>query len=57
MGIIEKLFGDRSEKEIKRINHLVDAVMDLEEDMAKLSDEELKAKTPYFKKRLAEGDT
>lgn len=57
MSLVERLFGNHSEKEIKRINHLVDAVMDLEEDMAQLSDEELKAKTPYFKQRLAEGAT
>ena len=48
MSLVEKIFGNHSEKEIKRISHLVDAVMDLEDDMAALSDEELKAKTPYF---------
>ena len=57
MSLVEKIFGNHSEKEIKRISHLVDAVMDLEDDMAALSDEELKAKTPYFKQRLSEGET
>ena len=57
MSLVEKIFGNHSEKEIKRISHLVDAVMDLEDEMAALSDEELKAKTPYFKQRLSEGET
>ncbi len=56
MGFLEKLLGNQSEKEIKRINHLVDAVMDLDEEMAALSDDELKGKTAEFKERLADGE-
>ncbi len=56
MGFLEKLLGNQSEKEIKRISHLVDAVMDLDEEMAALSDEELKGKTAEFKERLADGE-
>ena len=49
MGLMEKIFGNHSEKEIKRIAPLADAIMDLEDEMAKLSDDELKAKTTSFK--------
>ena len=51
MGIIKKIFGSYSEKEIKRIMPLVDKIEALEEDYKKLSDDELKAKTEEFKKR------
>ncbi|MBO4998727.1 MAG: preprotein translocase subunit SecA [Lachnospira sp.] len=57
MSLMEKIFGNHSEKEIKRIAPLADAVMDLEDEMAKLSDDELKAKTTTFKERLAAGET
>ena len=57
MGIIEKLFGSYSEKEIKRIMPLVDKIESLEEEMKKLSDEELKNKTEEFKERLQKGET
>lgn len=57
MSLMEKIFGNHSEKEIKRIAPLADAVMDLEDEMAKLSDDELKAKTTAFKERLAAGET
>ena len=49
MGILDKILGNQSEKEIKRISHLVDAVMDLDEEMQALSDDELRAKTDEFK--------
>ncbi|MGN0243061.1 MAG: preprotein translocase subunit SecA [Lachnospiraceae bacterium] len=57
MKLIEKIFGTHSEKEIRRISDQADAVMALEEDMAKLSDEELRNKTSEFKERLANGET
>ena len=57
MGIIEKVFGTHSEKELKKIYPIVDAIEALDEDMQKLSDDELKAKTEIFKKRLADGET
>ncbi|MCR4716988.1 MAG: preprotein translocase subunit SecA [Lachnospiraceae bacterium] len=56
MGFLDKLLGNQSEREIKRITPLVDAVMDLDEDMQQLSDDELKAKTEQFKARLADGE-
>ena len=57
MGVIEKIFGSYSEKEIKRITPLVDKIESLEEDMKKLSDEELRNKTEEFKERLSKGET
>ena len=57
MGIFEKVFGTHSEKEIKRIQPLVDKVLALDESMQALSDDELRAKTDEFKKRLSDGET
>ena len=57
MGIFEKVFGTHSEKEIKRIQPLVDKVLALDESMQALSDEEVRAKTDEFKKRLSDGET
>ncbi len=52
MGILKKLFGNYSAKEIKHIIPLQEKVLELEEDYKKLSDDELKAKTAEFKERL-----
>ena len=57
MGFLKKLFGDYSTKEIKRIRPLCDKVLSLESEFAKLTDEQLQAKTPEFKQRLANGET
>ena len=57
MGFLKKIFGDYSSREIKRITPIKDKVLALEEEYSKLTDEELKAKTPYFKERLANGET
>ncbi len=57
MKIIDKVFGTHSERELKRIAPLVNQIEALRPQMMELSDEELKAKTPEFKKRLAEGAT
>ena len=57
MGIVNALFGSKSEREIKRIIKYVDAIEALDEPMQKLSDEELRAKTQEFKDRLAAGET
>ena len=51
------LFGDYSQKELKRIRPLQEKVLSLEESCAALSDAELKAKTSEFKDRLADGET
>ena len=57
MGLFKKLFGDYSSKEIKRIGGLKDKVLSLEAEYGALSDEQLQAKTPEFKERLAKGET
>ncbi|MBQ9609269.1 MAG: preprotein translocase subunit SecA [Lachnospiraceae bacterium] len=57
MTLIEKVFGTHSEKELKKIYPIVDKIEALDEEMQKLSDDELRAKTDYFKKRLEDGET
>lgn len=57
MGIMEKIFGDLNAKEVKKIEKIVDKIEALDEEMQALTDEELKAKTPEFKERLANGET
>ena len=54
MGILKKLFGDYSTKEIKRIKPTVNKILSLEEEYGALSDEQLRAKTDEFKKRIPE---
>ena len=57
MGLFDKIFGTRSEREIKKIRPLVDKILALENEYAALSEEALKAKTPEFKSRLEQGET
>lgn len=57
MGLMEKIFGDLNEKEVKKIGKIVDQVEALDEQMQQLSDEELQAKTPEFRERLQNGET
>lgn len=57
MGLLKKIFGDYSDKEIKRINPIVDKIEALDGTMQKLSDEELRNKTVEFKERLQRGET
>ncbi len=57
MSFLKKLFGDYSAKEIKRVKPLVQKVLSYEDDFTKLTDTELKAKTPEFKQRLEKGET
>ena len=57
MGILSKVFGTHSERELKRIMPLVDKVEALRPTMQALSDEELRGKTEEYKKRLANGET
>ena len=56
-GFIEKLFGNYSEKELKRIEPIVKKIESYDEAMTKLSDEELKEKTNIFKERYANGES
>ena len=57
MGMFEKVFGTHSERELKRIEPIVDKIEALRDSMMALSDNELKEKTKEFKARLAEGET
>jgi len=57
MGLLTKLFGTRSEREIKKIQPTVDKILALEEEYKALSEEELKGKTALFKERLHDGET
>ena len=57
MNVIQKVFGTHSERELKRIEPLVQKIEQLRPSMQQLTDEELKAKTDEFKKRLSEGET
>ncbi|MCI5479715.1 MAG: preprotein translocase subunit SecA [Lachnospiraceae bacterium] len=57
MKLADKLFGTHSARELKRIYPLVDQIEALRPQMMALSDEELRAKTKEYKKRLAEGET
>lgn len=51
------LFGDYSAKEIKRIMPIVEKIESLDDEMSKLSDDELKGKTDEFKKRYSDGES
>ena len=56
-GLLTKLFGNYSKRELKRIQPLVDQVLGLEDKYKQLSDEELKAQTGLLKGRLEKGET
>ena len=57
MGLFAKIFGTHSQKEIKKIQPLVDKILALEPEYSALSEEELRGKTAQFKDRLAQGET
>ena len=57
MGLLEKVFGNYSTKEVKRIKPIVQQVLDLEDKYKAMSDTDLKAQTPALKERLAGGET
>ena len=57
MGLFTKLFGTRSQREIKHIQPTVDRILGLEEEYKNLSEEALRAKTQEFKDRLDAGET
>ena len=57
MSLLEKIFGNYSEKEIKKIIPIVDKIESYEDQIKALSDEELRAKTDEFRKRHADGET
>ena len=57
MGLISKIFGTHSEKEIKKIKPIVDKILSMEEEYKALSEENLKAKTREFQDRQQKGET
>ena len=57
MGLIEKIFGNYSQKELKRIDPLVKKVLALEDTYRNMSEEELRSQTAVLKERLANGET
>lgn len=57
MGLLSKVVGTHSEREVKRVLPIVDKIEKLEPDYEKLSDEQLKDKTREFKNRLSEGES
>jgi len=57
MGLLEKLFGDASDRELKKAERAADAVIALEAEYGALSDDALRAKTDAFRERLANGET
>ena len=57
MSILDKLFGNYTERELKKIYPIADKVAALEAEYAAKTDEELRAKTDEFRQRLAEGET
>ncbi len=57
MGILDKIFGSYSDREIKRISPIADKIESLDSKMQSLTDEELRNKTLEFKERLSKGET
>lgn len=57
MGLLEKIFGNYSKKELARIEPIKKEVLDLEDKYKKMSESELKGQTQIFKQRLADGET
>ena len=54
--VLKKIFGSQNERNLKKIVPLVDEINQFEPEIRKLSDDDLKAKTPEFKQRLANGE-
>ncbi len=57
LKLLAGILGDSNEKELKKLNPIVDAVNDLEPEVQALADDALRAKTDEFRQRLAEGET
>ena len=54
--LLTRVFGSRNERLLKQLQRIVDKINALEPELQKLSDEELKAKTPEFQQRIAGGE-
>ncbi|MGN7837893.1 preprotein translocase subunit SecA [Stenotrophomonas sp. 22385] len=55
-SLLTRVFGSRNERQLRQLNRIVAKINALEPDIEKLSDEQLKAKTPEFKQRIADGE-
>ncbi|MDY0144747.1 MAG: preprotein translocase subunit SecA [Kiritimatiellia bacterium] len=55
--LLKKIVGTKNERDLKRLRPRVEVINKIEEGLQALSDEELKAKTPEFRERLAKGET
>ena len=56
-NLLAKVFGSKNEREIKRMQPMVAAINDLEPEIQRLSDDQLKAKTADFKQRIDNGES
>ncbi len=57
MSLMEKIFGDLNEKEVKKVSKIADKVMAYDEEMQKLTDQQLRDKTDEFRDRIKAGET
>ena len=57
MGLINKLFGTYSDRQIKKLKPLADKIESLGDKYAAMSDQEMRLLTEVFRKRLADGET
>ena len=57
MGLLDKIFGSYSDRELKKIKPVVDRIVGMEAEYAALTDAQLRAKTQEFRDRLEAGET
>ena len=57
LNLLTKVFGSQNERELKRLQPIVDQINALEPAIQALNDEELKAQTSVFRQRIAQGET
>ena len=57
MGVINKIVGTHSQRELKRHNHTIEKILSLKPEMEKLTDDEMKAQTTEFRNRFQKGET
>jgi len=55
-SLLTRVFGSRNERQLRQLNRIVAKINALEPEIETLSDEQLKAKTPEFKQRIADGE-
>ncbi|OBU66842.1 preprotein translocase subunit SecA [Stenotrophomonas maltophilia] len=55
-SLLTRVFGSRNERQLRQLNRIVAKINALEPEIEKLSDEQLQAKTPEFKQRIAAGE-